>query len=260
MYFQFAITLLSNAINDWSHFYKEVFLSCVVRAEQIHNDNGLLGKEDFDFHLPAGSLCKIFRSSWAKFPKSHGYLVPEFSLVEKYQSLLEKYKDKLLVGISWRSGNLSVERNVNYSPLSDWKDILQLPHIQFVNLQYGDCHSELNNVREYFGVEILNWDDLDIKNDLESLAALSANLDFVISTTTFAAPFSQALGIPLKMLMHTFWRQLGQTEWPWYEKVTLFQPKSKSDPISTVFPELLQDLNNQKKTSAFKTDAISIKQ
>lgn len=223
------------------------FPNCSVRAEQIDKDVNYFGIEDFDFHIPAGSLCKIFRSSWEHFPKSLGYLIPDPLLVVKFKSLLEGYKDKLLVGISWRSGNLSTERNINYVPISEWKDILQLNHIQFVNLQYGDCQNELANVREYFGVEILNWNDIDIKNDFESLASLIVNLDLVISTTTFASPFTQALGVPLKMLVHSFWRNLGQSKWPWYEKVELYQPQSKSDSISTVFPNLLKDLTVQKK-------------
>ena len=226
---------------------QRTFPNCLVRKENIENDHSNFGNEDFDFHIAAGSLCQIYRSDWSRFIKSKGYLTPEYALINKFKNLLAKYEGKLLVGISWRSGNLNSERNINYAALSEWESILKIPEIQFVNLQYGDCREEILNVKEHFGVDILTWDSLDIKNDFESLAGLVHNLDLVIAASTFAAPFSQAIGTPLKLVAHTSWTSLSKAEWPWYEKVDIYSPESRLTPISSVFPRLFEDLKQIKK-------------
>jgi len=222
---------------------QRAFPNCLVRKEELESDVINYGKEDFDFHISAGSLCQIYRNDWAKFIKSKGYLIPETNLVNKFKDLLVPYRSKILVGISWRSGNLNSERNINYAALSEWKTILEISNIQFVNLQYGNCEEELLNVKTHYGIDILNWDFLDIKNDFESLAGLIANLDLIISTSTFAAPFSQAIGKKLKLVAHSSWTSLGKEEWPWFEDVDIYSPESRLTPISSVFPRLLEDLS-----------------
>jgi tetratricopeptide (TPR) repeat protein len=218
------------------------FPDCTVRqepAEQIQNSNYF---EDFDFHIPAGSLCRFFKNDPSNIIKSKGYLKPSNVFVEKFNSYLNPHYGKLLVGISWRSGDLTSDRNIHYAPLSSWEQILRLPNIQFVNLQYGNCKDELLNVKKHFGIEILDFIDLDIKNDLEGLAGLISNLDFVISAATFASPFSQALGVPVKLIAHKSWVSLGQNEWPWFDNVKVYTPNSILFPISTCFQSICEDI------------------
>ena len=169
-------------------------------------------------------------------------------LQDHFVKFLEaKYRDKVLVGISWRSGNLVTTRNIHYSPISEWEAILKAPNIQFINLQYGDCFQELENVKSHFNVEVLNFNEVDLKNDLESVAAIISNLDLVISVSTFTSPFTQALGIPLKLINHRNWSMLGKDEWPWYEKVDIYCPENLSSPLNSVFESVANDLANYKK-------------
>jgi len=65
---------------------------------------------------------------------------------------LEPFNEKILVGISWRGGKLSANRNLNYTGLVDWGDLLTDKKIQFVNLQYGECESELIEAENKFGI------------------------------------------------------------------------------------------------------------
>jgi len=83
---------------------------------------------------------------------------------------------------------------------------------------------------------------VNLKDDLESVAAIISNLDIVISISSFSSPFAQALGIPVKLVGHKVWTMLGKDYWPWYQKVDLYCTKNNDLPISTVLPDLRNDL------------------
>jgi tetratricopeptide (TPR) repeat protein len=160
-----------------------------IRFREESNSLHFLSNEfdDFDVQIPAGSLFKLFRSDLYNFPKSSGYLVTDANSDKAFKDELLPYNNKLLIGVSWRSGLLDPTRNINYAPLSSWAEILRLENIQFVNLQYGDISQEINSLRDDFGIEILNFDTLDIKNDIDALASLVKNLDLVISNSSDVA-------------------------------------------------------------------------
>ena len=200
--------------------FKRTFPDWEVRQELVSaNEFPLL--DDFDFHCPIGSLPGIFRNDINQFHSKINVLRPQDTLKEKFSEVFQPYKNKLLVGISWRGGKLSVLRNHNYTGLIDWKEILQLSHCQFVNLQYGDCEAELCEVEELLNIKILRWSDLDLKNDLESVMALISNLDHVVSVGTAVGSIAPALGIPTILLTLRNWMLLGQEEtYPWFSCVT----------------------------------------
>ena len=215
--------------------FTRAFPNCLVRASSSEHN-------DYDFHIPVGSLCNLFANDWSTFSYCKPYLKPREDLIEVFKNKLVTFKNKKLVGISWRSGNLNITRNIHYVPISDWAPILSLEGIQFVNLQYGDCSNELNSIREQLGVDILNFEDVNLKDDLESLAAIIINLDCVISVSSFTSPFSQALGVKTYLIMHNYWTLLGKDHWPWFENVDLFFPNNIKLPISSVFQELKDKL------------------
>jgi len=215
--------------------FSRAFPNCLVRASSSEH-------HDYDYHIPVGSLCNLFANNWSTFSYCKPYIKPREDLIEVYKNRLITFKNKKLVGISWRSGNLNITRNIHYVPISDWAPLLSLEGIQFVNLQYGDCSNELKSVREQLGVDILNFDDVNLKDDLESLAAIIINLDCVISVSSFTSPFSQALGVKNYLIMHKYWTMLGKDYWPWFENVDLFFPNNIKLPISSVFHQLKDNL------------------
>ena len=215
--------------------FRRSFPTCTVRAD--HLSNSLLAPylEDFDFQIPVGSLCSLFKTDISRYPASYGYLFPEEERKNDFKRKLSKYSNEKFVGISWRSGNLKIERNIHYTKLSDWADLLRTPNVTFVNLQYGDCGHELKFIKDQIGIEIVDFPDLDIKNDLESLAGLICNLDFVISVSTFASCFAPALGIKTKMLIHDSWDLLGNKgkyDSPWFSNVELYLSPTIDTPLS----------------------------
>jgi len=200
--------------------YKRTFPNWKVRSQFLINQSDSL-YNDFDFHYPMGSLPKLFRKNIDQFNVGNILFSPIPSIKEKYASILNPFKHKLLVGISWRGGLLSALRNTSYSSIRDWGEILTLSNCQFVNLQYGECEEELLEAEGLFGIEILRWKDLDLKNDLESVMALVSNLDYVISVETAICTISPALGVSTILLANRSWFFLGEeNKFPWFKSVT----------------------------------------
>ena len=121
----------------------------------------------------------------------------------------------LTIGLCWRSSLRSTLRDANYAPLSDWAPILTLPGLRFINLQYDDCEAELADAEHRFGITI-HRPPLDLKNDLDGAAALTAALDLVISAGTSVAEMAGAPGLPVWRIGRAGdWTTLGTGCRPW---------------------------------------------
>ena len=112
------------------------------------------------------------------------------------------------IGICWRSGLTTAARSGSYSELDDWRSLFDLDGATLVNLQYDECGEELRAAREEFGAVIHNFEDLDQMNDLDGAAALTQNLDVVVSVPTAVAQMAGALGVSNYKLGFT-WFTLG---------------------------------------------------
>ena len=216
-----AMKLCDDIVIECDHrlvaIFERSFLGCEARPQNFSPHDLRSPTEDFDFQIPIGSLMALFRSDISQFGNHRGHLKPDSSRVALFEERLAPYKATKRIGICWRSGHLAPDRNAGYTSLSDWRDILALPGFTFVNLQYSDCQAELDRAKEAFGVPILNWKDVDLKDDQESVAAIIANLDVVISAGTAVAQLTGALGVNL-ILFGTLrgWTKLGETNYPWY--------------------------------------------
>jgi Flp pilus assembly protein TadD len=202
--------------------FQRIYPRFEVRGESI-NANSYPSIEDFDFHLPMGSLPRYFRRNIIDFNNPISKFTPIQSAVTLIQERIQIYNDKILVGICWRSGMLSKERNSNYTALSDWAPILSDPRYKFVNLVHGDCEAELLVAEQTFNIEILRWNDIDLKNDLEIVLALVSQLDCVISVATALSVISAAAGVNTLVLLQRSWVLLGQNErYPWFTSAKPF--------------------------------------
>lgn len=200
------------------NIYKRMYPSIEVRTEMVGQDRFSLSN-DFDLQCPVGSLPGIFRKSVENFNIEQVKYSPLPDLVEKFK--LRMNNKKILIGICWRSGLLSAERNIHYTALIDWKIFLNQPDIQFVNLQYGDSEDEIQNIERELGISILRWPDLDLKNDLESLIALISLLDCVVTVGTAVSSLSAAVGKKTYLVAHKSWMFMGEEDfYPWYSCVT----------------------------------------
>jgi len=197
------------------------FPQATVRQTMVSNTPGLPPAEaDMDFHIPAGSLMGIFRNTIDDFRRSEAYIKPDPALQAKFRERLAALPGRHKVGICWRSGMLNAERNSAYTSISDWEPLLCAPDIDIINLQYGDCAAELQNAADHFGVTIHQWDDLDLKNDLDGVFALASCLDHVVSVTAAPSVMAAAVGTPTSVLMpRSAWTLFGGDEYLIFPKM-----------------------------------------
>ncbi len=198
-----------------------------------------------DMHIPAGSMPLLLRPTLQSFPKQSRLLKVDVSLLATWRQRLNALGTGLKVGISWRAGGRSTERRKRTVPLADWHEMLSLPGVRFVNLQYNDAADELVQVKEQFGVEIHDWEDADPLVDLDSFAAKIAALDLVISVGNATVHLAGAVGTPawtmLPMVPSWRWMMAGD-ESPWYGNVRLFRQPVLDDwqPVLSRLAELLR--------------------
>lgn len=194
---------------------KRSFPQALVRTEQIQNRPGFPPTEiDMDVHLPAGSLMRLFRNSIDDFRRTEAYIIPDAERQAEFRRRLAALPGKKKVGICWRSGTLNAERNSSYTSISDWEPLLRRTDIDIINLQYGDCREEVDNVARHFGVVLHQWEDLDLRNDLDGVFALASCLDHVVSVTTAPSVMAAAVGTPTSVLMpRSAWTLFGSDEY-----------------------------------------------
>ncbi|WP_376959930.1 tetratricopeptide repeat protein [Azospirillum sp. A26] len=201
------------------------FPQATVRAESVD----AVGSETIqppgvDAHVPAGDLPGHLRTSLPGFDGQAPWLVPDPTLMERWRERLALLGPGLRVGIGWRSQMMTSERTAAYVMLDQWGPLFAVPGLVFVNLQYGDCEAEIRAAEERFGVTIHRWADLDLKDDFEGAAALTANLDLVISPAMSAGELAGGLGVPVWRFGTRDWTQLGSGVRPWFPTMRLFQP------------------------------------
>ncbi len=178
---------------------------------------------DIDLQIPIGSLPRWFRTSIESFPDHHGYLVPDPERVTYWKHRLKELDDQPKVGICWRSMLRNILRDQSYTDIGLWDSIFSVKGVTFVNLQYDECGAELEAARQRFGVEIHTWDDIDLLNDFDEAAALTAALDVVISPGTSVAGMAGAVGKPvLEFVLPDCWPSLGTDGEPWFPDTRLF--------------------------------------
>jgi ADP-heptose:LPS heptosyltransferase len=201
----------------------------------------LTGSQDFDLHIPVGSLMGIFRNNITDLVKFKPYLKANPDFIADFSERLNSFKDKKLVGLCWRSGKLSANRNLSYLSIDDLSEVLELQECIFVNLQYGECEDELNRIESKIGIKILRWDDVDLKNNQEQLAALISCLNVVVTAGTAVLGLSMALGSKTIMFGPRGWDFLGQSNYPWSPYVESLSPEESSD-LSSVVPQIVKIL------------------
>jgi len=202
--------------------FQRIYPRFKIRGESIDFQSQSIFN-DFDEHVPIGSLPGYFRTHIHDFQIESPKFLPLTHKIKEVRNRLSPYKNKILVGICWRSGSLSLERNLNYTSLRDWGELFNNPNYQFVNLFHGECENELTEAENIYGIKILRWHDFDLKNDLETVLALVAELDCVVSVATAVSVIAAAAGTTTLVLLQRSWVLLGENaKYPWFPSVRPF--------------------------------------
>lgn len=149
----------------------------------------------------------------------------------------------LKVGVLWTSLVIDSSRHLYFAPFDDWRAVMQTPGVTFVNLQYGDQSQAIAHAREAFGVEIHQPPGIDLRNDLDDVAALSAALDLVVGFSNASFNLAAASGAPAWLIaVESAWTRLGTDNYPWYSQVRAYSPEAPGD-WTSVMAAIATDLN-----------------
>ena len=167
--------------------------------KKTNNSNDDKERDDFDFHLPMGSLYKHFIHKVERKSKIEPYLIPNLERVKYWKERLKSLGKGPFIGISWKSSDMSTIRIPNYSSISEWSSILKIPNVTFINLQSKDFEDDLKEIEDEFGIKVHNFDDLDQFNNIDDVAALCRALDMVVSNKTTTPLISAGVGTLTKL-------------------------------------------------------------
>jgi tetratricopeptide (TPR) repeat protein len=176
-----------------------------------------------DAQIPIGGLMRLFRPNLESFRARKPYLAADPHRTQIWRRRLDALGPGRKIGISWRSSRGGPARDDQLTRIEDWAPVLDRAHGDvFVSLQYDHRPEELEAARHLSGVELHAWKDLDQKNDFESVAALMANLDLVITVMTSVCHLAGGLGRPLWVLCPPVWPQLGTDGVPFHPQARCF--------------------------------------
>jgi tetratricopeptide (TPR) repeat protein len=178
--------------------------------------------EPVDVWVPMASLLAPFRPSVERFPAAGGYLPADPERVARWRAELERLGPGLKVGLHWKSLVLNGSRARYFSNFERWAPVLTTPGAVMVNLQCGDVSEDLA-AAEAAGVSI--WTPpIDLKDDLEDVAALSVALDLVIGPGIAGTNLAAAVGANTWMIAAPDdWHFLGTERYPFYPHLRFFR-------------------------------------
>ena len=188
-----------------------------VRAAHFVEDDVAI-----DLWTPLASPLRRFRRSVGAYPDRAAYLKPDPARVAHWRRELAGMPGRK-VGFLWKSLKLDGARLREFSPFEQWRRVLQTPGVSFVNLQYGECAAELAQARDVIGLEIWQPPGIDLKDDLDDVAALTCALDLVVAPPNATSNIAAACGAPAWFITTpTGWPRLGQARYPWYPNTRVF--------------------------------------
>lgn len=175
-----------------------------------------------DLWVPMASLFQRFRRQPDQFPRDDGYLTPDPARIAHWREQLALLGPGPKVGLGWRSQVTGGSRARQYAAIEAWYPVLATPGVHFVNIQYGDCTEELERARAA-GHTLWTPPGINLKDDLEDVAALCVALDAVMGPSTATLTLGGASGANAWFVITPgSWTPFGTERIPAYPKARTF--------------------------------------
>ena len=141
----------------------------------------------YALHIPIGSLMNVLNIKPFEYLNPKKFLEADQNMIGEFSKTINA--KNLNVGISWKSLNPDQpHRNINISLLLN--SLKKIPNIKIHNLQFGLDKGEIDNININ---KLVYYKNVDYKNDLNTIAAIIENMDFVITIQNTVAHLSCAL-------------------------------------------------------------------
>jgi Flp pilus assembly protein TadD len=198
-----------------------------------------------DLYAPMGEALLNCRKKIQDFNHSTDFCLKVNSERAEYfkYKYTEMFGSKKKWGIAWRSKSIvnPEERSIDLVQLAP---ILQLPNIQFINLQYGDVAEEVEGLKASTGIEIYCDSEVDPLINVDEFLAQIEALDHVItidnSTIHFAGSIKKSATLLLPI--NADWRWLlHRKDSIFYESVEIYR-QTKLNDWKSVVDDVLEEI------------------
>ena len=236
---------------------KKIILNCDKRLIPLfkrsfpnhiiyESEKKLINEDNYDYHIPMGSLPRFFRNNIKSFNKSSkGYLKADKLKTLEFRKKLNIKKNNLIIGISWRTKSIIQMASFRNIVLKDFVTKIFNSNIKFVNLQYGDVFEEIKDLKNETGIDIINFSELNKKDDIDGIASLVSACDLVISIDNFILHLAGSLGIQTKALLpfssDARWGQKGK-ECYLYDSIHFYR-QARLGYWESVLNQIKEDIN-----------------
>ena len=214
-------------------FPKIEFISKLPRSKDAIpavDYSNLVTTNNIAAHTALGDLPLHLRPNIESFSKEKSYLIPNPNFSEVWRRRLNRMTSGKKIGFCWNTA-LPNKRYDNYFfSINELGPIFSIENSILINLQATDCEEELQRAEEHFGIEIYRPRSIDMFNELDSVAALISQLDFVVGPLTSILSMAGALGTRCFGLTLTKdWTGLGTDSFLWNPTMTcLYKETSTS--------------------------------
>jgi tetratricopeptide (TPR) repeat protein len=210
--------LFYSVLNDAINEHINLFIICEERMETIlkrsfplisFSSNGNFINSDLKqmlsngqlAYFPLATLYSRYRPNIDKIiNRNKSYIIPNATLKAQFRTHLDCIaKGRKIIGICWKSfvdNNISIVKNIDFL---NWLTLFTNENL-IVNLQYGNSLDEqqlLNNLN----LEMISFNEIDFKQDLDSWLSLSCACDGVISVSSSIVHFAGSTGQKVSVVM-----------------------------------------------------------
>ena len=148
------------------------------------------------FEAPAGCLWHYLPEEEQLAPVPRAYLVPDPDRVAYWKRRLGFHRAKATIGISWTSkARDSGLRTLHYLTLDQIASQLRIPGTRLVSLQYTPAADEIRSLKSQSGIDVIQFPEIDLMDDLDEAAAITATLDCVVTVPNSVGDMAAALGM-----------------------------------------------------------------
>lgn len=165
-----------------------------------------------------GSLPGRFRTAVDSFPAASGYLQADPAKIAWWRDFLGGLGSGRKIGLCWRSSQVGGARDQRYARIEHLAPLFAQQGIRCVSLQLNLAPGE----RAVAGAGLHEAPDLDLRDDIDGVAALVAALDRVVTIDSWILSLAGALGVETRFLAsHRDWATLGTNRMPWAPSVAV---------------------------------------
>lgn len=230
--------------------FSRSFPKAQVMAHRTRTEGGRISRTfpnltaaDWDGWVIIGDLLPKLRPDVASFT-TRPFLKADPDRVQYWRDWLDGLGAGPKVGLLWKSLKFNAQRDRGYAPFAHYKGLMAEAPATFINLQYGDSDAEQAQARAD-GLAFVTPPGLNLKDDLDDVAALSSAVDLVIAPPNATSTIAAACGTEVWMVTTpVYWPALGQETSPWFPKTRLFATDTLSD-WSGVFERIGQALKER---------------